>query len=303
MLTYLRTAELPDAVDAVLEATRSGPCPATVLVVDNDPAGGAMPLQHRWSTDHVRFVHEPTPGIAAARNRALDEADTAGDELLVFIDDDERPSPGWLEALVRTWEDTGAAAVVGPVVSSFDDEPEPWIVAGGFFERRRLPTGTEVDTAATNNLLLDLAQVRRFDVRFEPRLGTVGGSDTLFTRQLHQRGGRIVWCDEAVVHDVVPSSRLTRAWVVRRAMRLGNSDAHVSVLLAPTWRARCGQRLRCTSRGLVRIAGGAARIALGTLRGSLRHRARGRRTLARGVGMVGGAWGWVYAEYRRTPRP
>jgi hypothetical protein len=52
-------------------------------------------------------------------------------------------------------------------------------------------------------------------------------------------------------------------------------------------------------RGLVRALGGTGRIAVGVATGSLAHRAKGTRTLARGAGMVAGAFGWSYQEYAR----
>jgi succinoglycan biosynthesis protein ExoM len=296
MLTCRRPDDLPAALPRLVAAASGSAATATVLIVDNDPEASAMPLAAE-APDIVRFVHEPTPGIAAARNRALDESGDA--DLLVFIDDDERPEPGWLDLLVATWRRCRPAAVVGPVVSTFPSEPEPFIVEGGFFRRRRLPTGTEVDVAATNNLLLDLEQVRRLGVRFDTTLGTAGGSDTLFTRTLHRRGGRLVWCDEAVVVDVVPPSRLTRAWVLRRALRTGNSTSRIGLLLETSPASRTLLRLRLTVQGSARMVGGTLRVVLGVVVRSLRQRANGARTLARGVGMTAGAWGWTYDEYRR----
>ena len=191
----------------------AGP-PATVLVIDNDPEASARPIVEQLAgtlrPGLVRYVHEPRPGIAAARNRALREA--ASSALLVFIDDDEVPSAQWLAQLVDLQRSSGAAAVVGPVISEYEHAPEPWIEAGKFFHRRRLATGTPLGVAATNNLLLDLRQVRGLRLSFDERFGLSGGSDTLFTRQLVQRGGSMLWCDEAVVVDRVPSSRLTRGW-------------------------------------------------------------------------------------------
>lgn len=298
MLTYLRTDELPDSIEALLGATSDTDARTSVLVVDNDPEGGAMHLAGRWPSPSVRFVHEPIPGIAAARNRALDEA--AGNDVLVFIDDDERPADGWLSSLLSTWERSGAAAVVGPVVSTYESELDRWISAGQFFDRRRMPTMSPVSIAATNNLLLDLIQLDRLGVRFDPAFGTTGGSDTLFTRQIHQRGGQMVWCDEAVVYDLVPPSRLTRRWVLLRALRMGNSSSQVALALEDGFAGRTRQRLVFTVRGAVRIVGGAGRMLLGVVTRSVRHHARGARTLARGLGMAGGAWGLVYAEYRRS---
>ncbi len=70
-----------------------------VLVIDNDPAGSGEAVVSALDSDAVRYVHEPRPGIAAARNRALDEA--ASYDLLIFIDDDEWPNPTWLQSLLE----------------------------------------------------------------------------------------------------------------------------------------------------------------------------------------------------------
>jgi succinoglycan biosynthesis protein ExoM len=267
-----------------------------VLVVDNDPAGSARAVAE-GAGPRVRYVVEPSPGIAAARNRALDEA--AASDLLVFIDDDERPHPGWLAALLATREATGAALVAGAVVSEFPAEPDAFVAAGDFFRRRRLPTGTPITLAATNNLLLDLAVVRRLGLRFDPRFGLSGGEDTLFTRRLGATGAPMVWCAEAVVTDVVPAARLTRGWVLGRAFSSGNSVARVELALAGTRTARTRARLTVAGRGVPRLLGGASRWCLGLATGSLRHRARGLRSAARGAGMVAGTVGVVHLEYRR----
>lgn len=296
VLTYLR----PDDLRAVLptlaaQAAALGPG-ARVLVVDNDPAGSARDVVAELATG-ARYVHEPEPGIAHARNRALDEA--ADDDLLVFVDDDERPCDGWLRLLVEQYLVDRPGAVVGPVVSEYVVDPDPWVRAGRFFDRRRLATGTEVTLAATNNLLLDMHQVTAAGLRFDARFGLTGGSDTLFTRQAAVRGLRMVWCDEAVVTDVVPASRVTRSWVLRRAYRSGNGWTRVSILVAGSPAARLRTRASLVAEGSVRVAAGAARTALGVATRSLEHQARGRRTLARGSGMLTGLVGHVYAEYAR----
>ncbi|MCU1527458.1 MAG: glycosyl transferase family 2 [Frondihabitans sp.] len=298
VLTYRRPRDLRAVLPLLVEQAASVMplgIDARVLVIDNDPDASARDLV----TGHegVVYVHEPTPGIAAARNRALTES--AGSDLLAFIDDDERPSPGWLAALVGLLEKRQAAAVVGPVVSSYDAEPDAWITAGRFFRRRSLATGAVIDVAATNNLLLDLAVVRLFRLDFDVSLGITGGEDTLFTRTLVLRGGLMLWCAEAVVTDVVPVARLTREWVLQRAFSSGNGWSVTSVMLASGW-ARLRTRLRLTGIGAVRVAGGLGRIGVGAITRSTAQNARGSRTLARGAGMVSGAWGHRYGEYARA---
>ena len=292
VLTYQRPDDLVELLPLLLDQARPG---VDLLVVDNDPAGAAASTVASFAG--VRYVHEPRPGIAAARNRALTEGD--GHDLLVFIDDDERPSEGWLAALLLTFDAHAASGVVGPVISAFAAPLDPWVAAGGFFTRRRMPTGSPVTVAATNNLLLDLKAVRAAGVRFDERLGLSGGSDTLFTRQLVDRAGPLVWCDEAVVTDVVPAGRTTRDWVVRRQFRSGNSWSRTALMLTDSGVQRFRLRLSLTAKGGVRLIGGPASWLLGALTGDVRRRAVGVKATARGLGMLVGAYGFSYIEYRR----
>jgi succinoglycan biosynthesis protein ExoM len=310
VLTFRRPRDLDAVLPLLVEQARSVRglgVEARVLVVDNDASGSGRERVEATATTGdgvvVDYVVEGTPGIASARNRAL--AESGDSDLLVFIDDDERPSEQWLRALVALQSETGAAAVVGPVRSEYEVEPEPFIVEGRFFVRRRLATGTRVDVAATNNLLLDLAEVRRQGLAFDVALGQLGGEDTLFTRSLVAGGGTILWCAEAVVTDVVPAHRVTRRWVVQRAYSSGNGWSLTSVMLSARGASRLALRLRLSAKGGVRVVGGLGRYAVGTVtrplgRRSLGQRARGIRTMARGAGMVAGAWGAGYREYGRA---
>ncbi|MCW4385444.1 glycosyltransferase family 2 protein [Salinibacterium sp. SYSU T00001] len=296
VLTYQRPDDLAELLPELLTQAEESDENVRILVVDNDPAGSAASVCAPFAEQGVSYVLETTPGISAARNRALEEA--GDDNLLVYIDDDERPAPQWLHHLVALYRAETPAGVVGPVVSRFAHEPDEFITAGRFFERRRLPTGTPVDVAATNNLLLDLRQTQ--GLRFDADFGISGGSDTLFTRQLSQSGRRLLWCDEALVYDIVPPSRLTRGWVLNRAYRSGNSWSRTSIRLARTPVDRVTTRLHLTVQGVARLASGAVlRVAGAPTR--LRHlEARGLRRLSRGGGMLAGAWGHVYSEYRRS---
>ncbi len=305
VLTFRRPADIMAALPMLVaqaETVRTADFRVSVCVIDNDAGESARDPVLEFAARSpvpVRYAAEPEPGISAARNRALAEAEGEGDDLLVFIDDDERPTAGWLRSLLDVHRERGCAAVVGPVISEYETYPESWIEAGEFFVRRRMPTGSRLEVAATNNLLLDLRQVRQHGLTFDPAFGIGGGGDTLFTRTLHKLGGEMVWCDEAVVIDVVPTSRLTRSWVTRRAFRSGNSWSLTSLALCDSGSERIAVRVRSTLQGLVRLLGGLARLVIGLLTRSLGQRARGVRTVARGAGMISGAWGYSYLEYRR----
>lgn len=296
VLTYRRPDDLAAILPLLIDQVERADLPASVLVVDNDAAGAGAATAAALGAPLVRAVVEPRPGIAAARNRALADADA---DLLVFIDDDERPSQDWLSLLLATYRRDRPAGVVGPVVSEFETEPDPWVRAGRFFDRKRHPTGTRVDVAATNNLLLDLRRIRAMGLEFDERFGITGGSDTLFTRQLVAGAGPLVWCDEAVVVDKVPSSRVTRRWVLRRAYRFGNGWSRTSIALTSGRWDRVRTRVWLTGVGIVRVVVGGGRWVVGTLTRSVANRAQGTRTCVRGLGMLTGAWGIVFAEYAR----
>lgn len=287
------TFHRPDALDALLAALEPqvGAVGATILVIDNDPASSARTtaLAHG-----ARYVVEPARGLAAVRNRALDETPAAA--ALVFIDDDELPADAWLESLVDRWKHADVAAVSGRVESrfppGFDDR---WIRDGGFFERVRFSDGAMQAAAPTNNLLLDLTFVREKGLRFDATFGLTGGEDILFTKQLVAAGGRISSCPGALVYDDVVVERATRAWVLRRAYRVGISSVRTEL------RVRPGLRTRSTwiARGAVRVLAGGGRWVLGQVVRSTRHSARGARACWRGAGMLLGSLGVDYDEYAR----
>lgn len=272
---------------------------ARVVVVDNDPDASARETVAEIGTD-IDYMHEPTPGIAAVRNRSLDMA--ADDDLVVFIDDDEAPHDNWLQAMVDTWDAHDADAVWGKVLSVFDGPIDPWIEAGEFFVRKARRTGDRLDRAATNNLLLDMHTVQRLGLRFDERLGLGGGEDTLFSQQLVAGGGTIRWCDEAVVDDLVPASRATRRWVLARKMSHGNVGVRVDKLRVGRGPRRYAVAARATVGGAVRVGYGGLQYVAGRLVRSPRLESRGARVTVRGIGMAAGGLGLRYEEYSRSTR-
>ncbi|MFL0457503.1 glycosyltransferase family 2 protein [Brachybacterium paraconglomeratum] len=296
--SYRRPERLANLLAALPERLEEVPDSVIeVLVIDNDPEASARDVV-TGTAPQARYVHEPTPGISAARNRALDES--RGSDLLAFVDDDEIPRAGWLSSLVEVWRRHHATAVAGRLISLFEQGTDPWILASKTFYRSQRPTGTPLPAASTANLLLDLAQVQQLNLRFDEALGLSGGEDTLFTRQLVDRGGSLLWCNESEVEDTVASSRLTREWAAQRAFSAGNGLVNVDLRLAPTSTRRLALRGKYLLGGTARVAAGMARHRYGRARSHLEHDARGLRTFHRGRGMLAGARGHLYHEYARA---
>jgi len=297
VLTFRRPAQLRRLLPLLAEQAASIDPPAAVLVVDNDPAGSAAGDVAAGGPAGPRYVHEPRPGIAAARNRALSAA--AGYDALVFIDDDELPGTEWLATLVRSWREWGCAAVSGPVCAQFPDPPPAWVRASRAFDRRRRPSGSVVLGAPTNNLLLDLAVVNRLGLRFDDRFGLTGGEDTMFSRALRRGGGEIRWCDEAEVIEPVAPERATRRWVLRREYRAGTSWSAVELALAGTRTARAGVRVSLAARAVARIGRALVRTAIGRATRDVDRQAPADVEIVACTGMLLGAAGVTFREYRR----
>ncbi|BDV29514.1 glycosyltransferase family 2 protein [Microbacterium terricola] len=301
--TYRRPSDLRRLLHAlgpvIAHATDAGAAARVdVLVVDNDPDASARAVVAEVDPTFA-WVHEPEPGVAAARNRVLAESD--GRDVLVFIDDDESPAAdSWLTRLLETRGAFSAHVVSGPVVTVVDGGLDPWIEAGGFFARRHradVPTGSPIERAATNNLLLDLAFVRAAGIRFDPRFGRTGGEDSLFTSQLHRAGAHMVWCADALVRDHLPAARQTRAHALARMRGMAAAGVRVGIVMAPTRARRAAFRARATLAGTARIGAGAARTAAGAVVRSVRLDATGRRDIMRGIGGLEGAAGHVRIQY------
>lgn len=267
-----------------------------LLVVDNDPEGSgravcdALRRELRWP---LRYVHEPTRGLSYVRNRAV--AETADADFVAFIDDDEEPTPPWLEELLKAQRAYDADVVLGPTLRRFEGEIPDWIERGGFFDDPRYPTGTLLEHGGIGNSLIHRRAFARIDPPFDARLALAGGEDTHFFLRLHDAGGRIVWADEAVVHEWIPPSRANTRWILQRVYRTSNTWGMCEREIRPSRRVAA---LRVAKAG-ARIAYGLASLPFSWIGG--RHRAvRSLWWVCLGAGHLTGVAGLRYHEYRVT---
>lgn len=292
--TFRRQEMLPELLRKIREDATEVDADRRVLIVDNDPEESARPVASALGAE---YLAEPTPGIAAARQAALDAA--APNELVVMIDDDLVPEPGWLAGLVHTWQQYRPAAVMGFVRYVWPENTDPWIAAGGFMRRIRFPTGTELSALSTGNVLLDSAQTSALNVRFDIDLGLSGGSDLEFGRVLLEAGGRIVASAESVARDDIVSHRTTVAFVRRRAICQGQVRARL-MSRDELASARIAKRAGHLVGGLVRVPSFLAGECLARLRHDLPASAVYRRRRWFAQGRVLGALGVLTPEYQRS---
>lgn len=204
-----------------------------VIVVDNDEHGYAEMLvkgQANLMDTPVFYRQETAKNIALARNCSI--ANTQG-EWVAFIDDDEVADPDWLAQLLVTAQTYQADAVFGRVKSTYPSNTPQWIIESGVFERPPVSNGQAVTSGATNSTLVSQAAIKKYQLKFDSNYGLTGGEDADFFYRLYQHGGKLVCASAAYVSEEVASDRLNIDYLLKRAIRIGETYTRYRMQQAP----------------------------------------------------------------------
>jgi len=221
--TQRRPEPLARAVASVLAQTGIDAGRVELVVVDNDERVSALAELReaaRCAPFAVRYVHEPEPGVANARNAGVEAAAGAW---IAFVDDDEEASPGWLAALIETQQRFGADVVFGPVRARLPRGELPhrryldW-----FFSRRGPGEPALIDEYhGCGNSLIRRAALPDPRRPFSPRTNLTGGEDDMLFRTMQLAGATLAWAPDAWVWEDPPPDRVTLAYCLRRAFTYG----------------------------------------------------------------------------------
>ena len=133
----------------------------------------------------------------------------------------------------------------------------------------------------------------RFWPAFDERMAMTGGSDAQFSASLYQGGYKIVWADEAIVHEDIPADRARVGWLVRRALRVGGQRAKIDFEQLPKPHAGA----RWTVRMIESIGLGMVELPMSVFG---RHWAiRSLLNFSQAAGRLGAVMGYVFEEYKR----
>ena len=222
LCTFKRPRLLPPLLER-LDALETGNLfDYRIIVIDNDRNETARPvaMSCRKSMHHVlHYAVEPEQNIAVARNRAISESQG---HYVVFIDDDELPEKSWLIRLYQTLIDYRADGVLGPVMPLYCNRPPHWVIRGRFFERPRHSTGHVLHwtQSRTGNVLFSKEVFAAEPPWFDPKYGS-GGEDRQFFKKKIGQGFVFVWCDQAVVYEIIPAKRWHPTVLMKRAFLRG----------------------------------------------------------------------------------
>jgi len=297
-----RAERLPALLDALsAELDRHGS--AELLIVDSastDDTGAVAARAAASQPRQIRPLRASALGACLARNLG---ARAALAPLLVFIDDDVLPRPGFLAALEAAHADPRVHAAGGRILLRLEGRPPPWL-SGPFIsylagydlgdQPRDLTDGGDAicPRSAIMSLRADVfARLGGFCELFGPRGNRpMVGEEPELCRRIVEAGGRLRYVPGAVVEHLVPASRLTAGWLARRFFYQGVTEAFADIRFAgglAAW-ARLGRgitgRMRGSSwdgplnaNGNAVLSGCRRRQSLGyaagVLLGSLRYRA------------------------------
>lgn len=301
-LTYHRREGLDKLLRGIARIERPAGLTFEVLIIDNSHNGGAESQVAGWARNFpfpLSYQHCPKRGLSPARNAALIAACGRQADALGFIDDDEVPSPQWLQAHLEALE--MADVSVGTVEATFDVPPPAWLKRGRFLDVSGYSRHQRLRFGNTSNVLMRLLPVVQNGLYFDDSFALTGGEDTHFFHKLMASGSAIVFADDAKVEEGIVASRARLSWLWTRWRRTGQTNGQIRLKDGDSLANRCA----CVAGGLLRIGVGIA-MALGTAPMALLGRgdlpAKGLRIAARGIGFVDCAVGYRTEEYRFMTR-
>lgn len=299
--TYRRPEGLAKALACLdkLETTAD----ITILVAENDPAGGEGREVVRLQAPHSRFpiqcIEVAQQGVSHVRNALIAAAlARPGVEFVAFLDDDEWPEPQWLQALLEMQNRTGAEVVGGTVLPAFAIEPPDWAKQLKLFRQVQADGPADMVWGTCNVLLTRVLLERMASPWFDPQLGLTGGEDMEFFTRAKAGGATFAWAAAAHMHEDVPQSRTRLHWVFRRSFRIGSTNALVQL----RWRYGKFGHPMILAKSLGRLA----MAALMALRHAMHpvSRVEALSLAARSLGEIAGLAGIRYREYGfAAPQP
>ena len=228
MVTHDRAVAFSKLLQYLVPAVREYGQRCEVIVANNSGPAAHDHIDAIVAESGVRAVCEcrvidsSQNNISTGRNIVLD---SANEEHLVFVDDDEYPVSTWLVALLETMYKLDCKLVAGPILPVFPSVAPEWVRAVDLHNTEGLVTGDPIDYAASGNFLMHRKGVE--SLRFGESFGKSGGEDTEFFLQLKDQGYQLFWCREAIVYEDIPAAKSTPEYMRQRFMTQGRSYRNI----------------------------------------------------------------------------
>jgi GT2 family glycosyltransferase len=267
---------LSSTVVAARSAVGQDPAPLEVIVVIDHNDELADRLARELPDLTVVTSHEPQ-GLSGARNAGI--AASRGD-VLVFLDDDAVPQPGWLAGLLAPFSDPRVAIVGGRAIPEWEGDAPGWFPPEFLWVVGCSYRGQATTGPVRNPIGCSMA-VRRSALEsvdgFDPAVGRfgrvpLGADETDLSLRIRAADpdAQVVMAEASIVRHHVPRSRQRPGYFLRRCFYEGISKAQVADI--------SGSGALDTERAYVRRAlpSGFLAAGLDAVRGPARLAALGR---------------------------
>ncbi len=221
--TYKREKLLRECLSSIIEIKRDN-FSVNLIIIDNDihkSSEETVKKIRNIAKIEVYYFCEPKKGIPHARNKAINEVKNLKSDYLAFVDDDEIVDSDWLRKLFNLAESYDFDVVVSGSVSYVVPMEVPEYLRSFIEDKKKSIEGEEVDSCATNNVLVPMRALCKSNLIFDTKFPLAGGTDTVFFKQLSLSGIKIVKCPESIVYEKVPFARASVMWLSKRKFRVG----------------------------------------------------------------------------------
>src|SRR6056297_1401663 len=233
--TYNRADYLRDSLQSLMRSAVSHP--VEILVVDNNSSDHTPVVCNETETTaeekdlKFRFVRESSQGLSFARNRGITEAASS---VVIFLDDDISVPDSFVNAWLRFFDSfPDAKAAGGKIHVQFDDPRPEWMssyllpLLGHHDHGEAIKPYKSSDYPFGGNMAFKKEVFEEIGY-FNTDLGRIGNDlkaseEKEFFQRLREANETIYYVPDAYLYHRVNSARLTKEYIRRQAIGLGQS--------------------------------------------------------------------------------
>jgi len=228
--TYNRKALLPGALDSLIHQESGGQFTFEIIIIDDGSTDGTENVVKEIIKEAyivpIRYVYKEGGGIADARNRGVAEAKS---KWIAFFDDDQLAEPQWLAELYRIAMEKEADCVGGSILLDLPDSVNMQLrpfcrkALGELLLDYEPERYSEKVGLGSGNVMIRRKLFERIG-GFDPNILTRGEDSDFFWRACE--AGAEMWCaPKAIVHHIIPVSRLREEYLRRTSLGDGLCSA------------------------------------------------------------------------------
>jgi len=220
-----------------------------ILIVDNASTDKtnelSLQLKHEYHENIIRYIYEPIPGLLSGRHRGAVEAKA---DILSFIDDDIIADKEWLSSISESFSNSSVQIVGGKNLPKYEIEPPKWIEDLW----RDSPYGGKwlgyLSVLDFGDEKKDISPLYVWGLNFSIRKDTLlksggfnpdtypkylqkyqGDGETGLSLKLQKMNLVAEYQPKALVHHIIPETRLTLDFFKKRSYFQGVSDSYTYI--------------------------------------------------------------------------